>query len=319
MAVLLVLLAAAVSALGLVLLRKATQAEAARPTFSWELLWLLIRHRPLWAAGIATMFAEFGLHALALSFNTVSMVQLLVVMELPFTLILSQVILGGRLKVREWSAIATMALGVVVLLLTLSPHGGHSASVTGFQWALGLVVTIAAITIILMVARWARPVARTALSGIAAGMGAGLIAVVAKPVTAAVGHGLGAVVTTWQTWALIVVSIGAFLLLQNALQAGRLVASQPGITLANPLVAVIWGVAVFHEQVRSGWWLLGAGFGAALLFAGAALLSRSPLLAGHQEAPEVPEPCIPDTADHPRHGPAAFSEYSLVTAPDVRR
>lgn len=319
MAVLLVLLAAAVSALGLVLLRKATQAEAARPTFSWELLWLLIRHRPLWAAGIVTMFAEFGLHALALSFNTVSMVQLLVVMELPFTLILSQVILGGRLKVREWSAIAAMALGVVVLLLTLSPHGGHSGSVTGFHWVLGLVVTVAAVAGILVAARWARPVARTALAGIAAGMGAGLIAVVAKPVTAAVGHGLGAVVTTWQTWALIAVSLAAFLLLQNALQAGRLVASQPGITLANPLVAVIWGVAVFGEQVRTGWWLVGAGFGAALLFAGAALLSRSPLLAGHQEAPEPTEPCLPDSADQARHPSAAFDEYSLVPVSEVRR
>jgi drug/metabolite transporter (DMT)-like permease len=295
-AVLLVLLAAAVSGLGLVLLRKATQAEPERPTFSWELLWLLIRHRPLWTAGILTMLAEFGLHALALSFSTVSTVQLLVVMELPFTLILSQLILGGRLRVREWSAIATMSLGVVVLLLTLSPHGGHAEAVSGWHWILGLAVTVAAIGAILLASRWAPPVARTALAGVAAGMGAGLIAVMAKPVTAVVGHGVGALVTTWQTWALVVVSLTAFLLLQNALQAGRLVASQPGITLANPLVAVIWGVVVFHEHVRTGWWLLGAGLGAALLVAGAALLSRSPLLAGHQEASQGEEPRTPDSA-----------------------
>lgn len=289
MAVLLVLLAAAVSGLGLVLLRKANQSEPERPGFSWAQLWLMIRHRPLWLAGIATMLAEFGLHALALSQSTVTTVQLLVVMELPFTLILSQLILGGRLRYREWAAIASMTLGIVVLLLALSPHGGHADEVPLGTWLVGLGVTVAAAAGILLASRWAGRVARTALAGIAAGMGAGLIAVVVKPVTAAAGHGVGALVTTWQTWALILVSAAAFVLLQNALQAGRLVASQPGITLANPVVAVLWGVLVFHEQVRGGWWLLGAALGAVLLAVGAALLSGSPLLDGYQEAPEDEE------------------------------
>jgi hypothetical protein len=107
--------------------------------------------------------------------------------------------------------------------------------------------------------------------------------VLVKPVTSALGRGLGAVLATWQTWAVLVVSAAAFLLLQNALRAGHLVASQPGITLANPLVAAAWGVVVFHEQVRTGWWLLGAGLGAALLVGGAVLLSGSPLLACDRE------------------------------------
>ncbi|MDQ2706641.1 MAG: hypothetical protein M3Z25_02970 [Actinomycetota bacterium] len=77
---------------------------------------------------------------------------------------------------------------------------------------------------------------------------------------------------------LIGAAIGGFLLLQNALQAGRLVASQPGITLANPVVALVWGIGLFHERIHTGWWLVGAGVGAALLTGGAVLLSRSPLL-----------------------------------------
>jgi hypothetical protein len=109
--------------------------------------------------------------------------------------------------------------------------------------------------------------------------------VLVKPVTSAVGQGLGAVLATWQTWAVLVVSAAAFLLLQHALRAGRLVASQPGITLANPLVAAAWGVFVFHEQVRAGWWLLGAGLGAALLVSGAVLLARSPLLGPARDDP----------------------------------
>lgn len=116
-------------------------------------------------------------------------------------------------------------------------------------------------------------------------MTAGLIAVLVKAVTARLESGLSAVVATWQTWVLLAVSVAAFLLLRNALQSGWLVATQQGITLANPLVAVACGIGLFHEQVHTGWWLLGAGAGAALLAAGALLLSSSPLLEGNQEAP----------------------------------
>lgn len=299
--VVLVLLAAAVGALALVLLRKATQAEPARPAFSLALLWLLIRHRPVWAAGIAAMVVEFVLQVLALANGPVSMVQLLVVLELPFCLVLSRLILGGRLQSREWSAIAAMTLGIVILLLTLSPHGGSPNSINLITWLLGLTATIAAIAAVLLVGRRTRPAARTALAGIAAGMTAGMIAVLVKPVTSAVGHGLGALLATWQAWTLLVVSVAAFLLLQNALQAGRLVACQPGITLANPLVAALWGIGLFHEQVRTGWWLLGASLGAALLATGAVLLSRSPLLEGHQEAPNN-ESHLPTTRQATRTG-----------------
>jgi drug/metabolite transporter (DMT)-like permease len=275
--VVLVLLSAAVGALALVLLRKATQDESA---FSLALLWFLVRHRPVWMAGVIAMVVEFVLQLLAIAGGPISVVQVLVVMELPFCLVLSRLVLGGRLAAREWSAVGALTVGIVVLLVTLSPHGGHPDSLSLITWLRGLAVTIAVIVAVLVVGRRSGPAARTASAGIAAGTAAGLAAVLVKPVTSTLGRGLGAVLATWQTWAVLVVGAAAFLLLQNALRAGRLVASQPGITLANPLVAAAWGVFVFHEQVRTGWWLLGAGLGAALLVGGAVLLSGSPLLDG---------------------------------------
>jgi hypothetical protein len=148
-------------------------------------------------------------------------------------------------------------------------------------------VTTAVIAGVLVAGRRTRrPAVSTALAGIAAGVASGLIAALVKAVAAVLDGGFLAMLATWQTWVLLIVGGGGFFLLQNALQAGRLVASQPGITLANPLVAGVWGVGLFHEQVRTGPWLLGAGLGAALLAAGAVLLSSSPLLVGHQEAPD---------------------------------
>ena len=286
----LVLAAAAVGALGLVLLRMATEAEPVRAGFSLALLWLLVRHRPVWAAGITAIIASFALQITALSGGPVSLVQLVVVMELPFTLILSALILGGRLHAREWSALAAMTVGMAGLLLSLSPQGGDPGSIDMVVWSAGLAVTVGLIVIALGVGRRSRrPIVATALAGIAAGMSAGLGAVLVKPVTAAARlGGLPAVVVTWQTWALLVVGTAGFFLLQHALQAGRLVVSQPGITLANPLLAGAWGVGLLHEHVRTGWWLVGAGLGAALLVAGVILLSSSPLLEGNHEAPDGP-------------------------------
>lgn len=286
--ILLVLAAAVVGALGIVLLRKATEAEPPRGGFSLSLLWLLVRYRPVWAAGIATIVASYVLQVAALAGGPVSLVQLMVVMELPAVLVLSALLLGGRLGVREWVATAAMTVGVAGLLLSLAPGGGDPESAGLVTWLLGLGVTLAVIGLALVAARWTSRGIGTALHGGAAGMSAGLGAVLVKPVTAVADRGLLAVLATWQTWALLLVGAAGFFLLQNAVQAGRLVASQPGITLANPLVATIWGVGLLHEQVRTGWWLVWAGLSAALLVLGVVLLSGSPLLEGHREAPAEP-------------------------------
>jgi hypothetical protein len=67
-------------------------------------------------------------------------------------------------------------------------------------------------------------------------------------------------------------------LLQSAMNAGKLIAAQPGLTLSDPIVSILWGVFVFGEQVRGGWFTaLAAASG--LVMAGAVVaLARSPLL-----------------------------------------
>ncbi len=246
-AIVLVLLSAAANAAALVLLRKATEAEEDRPKFSLPLLWLLVRRRPVWGAGIATIVVGFVLQALALANGPLSVVQLVILMELPFTLILAWPVLGGRLQAREWSAIAAMPAGLVVVLFSLAPTGGNPFSPDLLTWLIGLAVTVAVVLVLLGLGRRNSPAVRTALFGAA---------------------------------------IAGFLALQNALQAGRLAASQPGVTLANPAVALVWGIGLFHEQIQTGWRLVGAGLGAALLVGGAVLLSRSPLLDSQQQGSE---------------------------------
>jgi drug/metabolite transporter (DMT)-like permease len=78
----------------------------------------------------------------------------------------------------------------------------------------------------------------------------------------------------------------SFFLLQSALQAGDLDASQPGFTLMNPLVGVLWGVLVFGEQPRGGAWVVGELAGAAIIVVATLLLVRSPALRAGEPSEE---------------------------------
>ena len=87
---------------------------------------------------------------------------------------------------------------------------------------------------------------------------------------------------------MVVAGVGAMFLVQSAMNAGRLVAAQPGLTLTDPLVSILWGVFVFHEQVRTGWWLLLTVAGGLVIGGAVLVLARSPLLSDESSQGEQP-------------------------------
>jgi drug/metabolite transporter (DMT)-like permease len=100
---------------------------------------------------------------------------------------------------------------------------------------------------------------------------------------------MGTLLTRWQLYAMIVAGAGAMFLVQSAMNAGRLVAAQPGLTLTDPIVSILWGVFVFREQVRTGWYLALMIAGGVVVAGAVIVLARSPLLSaesGQQEQPQ---------------------------------
>jgi hypothetical protein len=71
--------------------------------------------------------------------------------------------------------------------------------------------------------------------------------------------------------------LGMFLV-QSAMNAGGLLAAQPGLTLADPVLSVLWGAMVFHERVRGGILILPEVASLALVAGAVIALARSPLL-----------------------------------------
>ncbi|HEX3590147.1 MAG TPA: DMT family transporter [Pseudonocardiaceae bacterium] len=270
--------ASVANAVASVLQRKAARNEPESEAFELRLLWHLVRQRA-WLGGVIAMVSGFVLQAGALGTGPVALVQPILILELAFTLVLSGFVFRTGLRGTEWLAVAGMSVGVALLLSALRPTGGRPGVASGATWALATGVTVCVIAVLVLIGRRKRDAGRAAYLGVATGVSFGFTAVLIAAIIAA---GLGSLLTEWQTYALIVAGPAGFFLLQNALQGGRLVASQPGLTLANPLAALGWGVAVFGEQVQSGGWIVLALAGVALIALCTVLLARS---LSRQDAP----------------------------------
>jgi drug/metabolite transporter (DMT)-like permease len=270
---------ALVNATGNVLNRKAARDEPAQAQFRLRLI-IDLMHRKAWLAAVGLMIVSFALASAALGTGQLASVQLVVVLELPMTIIGGSLLFRTRLSHREWVSIAIMTLGVIGLLALLDPKAGAGKPVTPTLWILTSVANIGAIVVLYVAAKaHPRPAARAALLGMASGFGYGLTAAYTKGMTDQfISGGITGVLTSWQFYACASAGVVSAWLLENAYQAGPLTASQPGITLIDPVISTLWGVVVFGEQVNHGVFLALTPLPLIAVAAGVFLLSRSPVL-----------------------------------------
>jgi drug/metabolite transporter (DMT)-like permease len=276
----LAVLAAIANGLASVLQRKAARDQPVSENLSLRLMWHLL-HRPAWFAGILSVIVGFLLQAVALGKGRLSIVEPVLVLELPATLILAALVFRSRLNVREWGAAVAMTAGLAALLYALSPSGGSSTDVPWQRWltavGLNLAVVAAGVLWAVSVPAGAR---RAAILGATTGCAFGLTAALIKGMTVTAEQGMASLFTSWQLYAMIVSGFGAMFLLQSAMNAGRLLATQPGLTLVDPVISILWGIFVFREHARGGWYIALALAGAGVVTASVIALARSPLLSG---------------------------------------
>ena len=105
--------------------------------------------------------------------------------------------------------------------------------------------------------------------------------------THALGHGLGGIVTSWATYALMFGGPCSLLLTQTAYQAGRPMITLPVVTVVTPMASLAVGTGLLGETTRLSTATAAAVAGAVLLTAvGLTVLARR---AAHQD-PAVASP-----------------------------
>lgn len=267
--------AALCSAAGDLLQRRSARREDSDATGPLRLLVTLAR-APWWTVGVLVGLLGLGLHIIALAVGELAVVQPVLIAELPLAVLGSACFFRQRLTGRDWTAIGMLAGGLSLFVFSMAPSGGERLTVPAPIWAAGLAIVIT-LMCGLAVSGWrARDELRGALLSTSAGIGYGLTGVFfATAGDAFEAGGLPRAVDAWQSWAAVLTGSASFSLLQNALAAADLVTVTPGLTLANPIVAVLWGLVVFGETGSGGPGVLGAVIGSGLIIVGVLVLARS--------------------------------------------
>src|ERR1700761_8392568 len=273
----LAVLAACANATSSVLQRKANQKVPQDENASWRQIRRLL-HEPVWFAGIAAITVGFLLQASALGAGELAVVEPILVLELPLTLILAARVLGGAaMGWREWGSTLAMTVGLAGLLFFLEPTAGRTDQVHVYVWIIGIGANLALVGVLWI---WGRkgPAGRggghdgssshqAAVFGVAGGSAFGLTAALIKGMTSHFAQGWGAIFASWQLYALV------------ATGALGMILAQPGLTLSDPIISILWGVLAFQEHVRAGLLpLLLAALSTAVMAGAVFALARSPLL-----------------------------------------
>ncbi|MGH3252755.1 MAG: DMT family transporter, partial [Trebonia sp.] len=262
-----------------VLQRKAAAQVPPERSMHISLIADLVRRR-VWLAGIGMVIVAAVAQAAALATGPIALVQPIFIIELPVTLVLAALANHNRAALRQlpWTAIGitTIALGAG---LAVAQPSGAIESAQNTSWVIVLIATAGFEAALIIAALGARGEPRAALLGLAAACGYALTAALMKNAMSDLSEGAVQFFTNWHIYGTAVVGVGSLFLLQNALQAGSLVASQPMLTVGDALISISYGVVLFSESVRVGWWLLPQIVALAAIIAGCVQIAKSPLAA----------------------------------------
>ena len=273
------LLTAGSNACAAVLQRKAAAQVPPERSMHVSLISDLMR-RKVWLAGIGMVIVAAVAQAAALATGPIALVQPIFIIELPVTLVLAALANHNRTALAQlpWAAIA-ITTGALGAGLALAQPSGAIASAQNASWIIALVATAGFETVVIGAAMRTKGEPRAALLGLAAACGYALTAALMKNAMSNLDEGAVQFFTTWHIYATAAAGIGSLFLLQNALQAGSLVASQPMLTVGDALISISYGVTLFSEQLRTGWWLVPQLIALAAIIFGCVQIAKSPLAA----------------------------------------
>lgn len=272
-------------------------AAAAHPDLGAFRLVLRLVRTPRWLAGRCLDLLAFGLHAVALANGPLVLVQAVLATSLLVALAIGAASGHHRLSRSEWLSASAVAAGLLVLLVVGHPRGGAPPSAGGWA-AISLAAVLATAGVLLaephLVAA-AQAAALGAVSGVLFAIDAAFLKAALERSTSLVSP-----LRHWETAAFLATALVGNLLVARAFQRARLTASLPGVTAAEPVAAIVIGLAFFGEHLRPGALARTAELAAVTALVGGVLyLARSPTLmtATAADADHTPDP----SEDRPVH------------------
>jgi drug/metabolite transporter (DMT)-like permease len=184
--------------------------------------------------------------------------QTIISANLLVTAVLGIVVLGVRLHRRDWIAIGTVLLSLLVLGFTAG-HRGEKAVVSAMHWgvlAAAVLLLAAGIALIrLLGARAAVP------AGLIAGVSFGAMAVAVRVLDGVEPLRLGVLLSDPAAWTIAIAGLGGFYLFTVALQLGSVNGAVAALVVGETVVPGVAGVLLLGDSARSGLgWLVSIAF-----------------------------------------------------------
>ena len=273
-AIVFALLAAASNAVS-VSTRHAASAAGAYRLSGWRLALRLFRS-PLWLLGWAAQIGAFIFQAVALHNGEVSVVQPLLVTELPLALVLRRVWLREPVAPAAWGGAGLACAGLAVFIAAAEPQGGGAPPAAG-HWAVAITACATVAAMLAALGQRGSPARRAALLAAAAGVTWAIEATFIKSTTDLLAQfGVAGMFARWPVYALAAGGAAGVMLEQAALQAGPLRTAQPMLVIIDPLVSIALSVWLFGEYFVTDAGVLAVAAAAfCAMCAGVVLLSRA--------------------------------------------
>lgn len=214
---------------------------------------LSMLRRPSWVSGTALLGLAVVFQIGALSFSPLIVVQPIGVVAMVITAILNSRVSNVRLPKRAMTSIGMCVAGIV-LFVTIAAFTAADRTVTDEKLLtiliiFGVVFVAAMVTFILIRYR-----AGAVLYIVGAGVLYGFVATFAKVVIGRLQQDQ----FDWLTWAcvaaLVIGAIGGMVFVQNAYSSGPPDLVIAGLTVVDPLVAILIGITVLHEAAGAPPW-----------------------------------------------------------------
>jgi hypothetical protein len=207
--------------------------------------------RRVWIVGFVVMTLGYLVQSVALHLGSVAEVQPLMVTELLIVVFILWFWYSTAWHTRDVVSALAAAVGLTVFLLVASPSVGTGVPSAARWITTSIFIVVLAFGLVALGLRgpdwW-----RALFLGAGASVGFAFLAVVTKSLTNVLMKGwLGALVS-WQLYALALIGLTSFVVMQHAFRAGSLAVSQSALILTNPIVSIVLGFVLFDERLRGG-------------------------------------------------------------------
>jgi drug/metabolite transporter (DMT)-like permease len=229
---------------------------------------------PVWLAGTVVLLLGYGLQGAALDRGRLIVVQPLLVTTIVWALPLGYWLTAQHVARRQVLGAGVVVIGLALFVLVGDPDAGVENASTE-SLLLAVVVVSAVVAVLLLSSRTQGSAAvRAAVLGVCAGLYFGLSAGFAKPVLHDLHVSAGEAAGDWRTWALLGFGFVGFLLQQLSLATGQLAPAMAAVSVSNPAVSVLLGIALYEERLtRPGWHVAVAGAALLAALGGAVLIT----------------------------------------------